>query len=292
MSSSKKYFWLKLKDDFFRSREIKKLRNIAGGDTYTIIYLKIQLLSIKKEGVISYEGTEENLAEQLSLELDEDVENVKVTLAYLERNKLMEQISEDDYLLNKVVECVGSETKAAERMRKLRAKSNNVTPQLPDVQNSYTEIEIEIEKELEKDIDIEKELQQEKETKESSGGLQIDENLKLIAKEYEQCGFGTIDFKTKELLEDLLEQFSTEWIVQAFSICVEANKRTIKYAKGILNNWKTEGGMKLGGRDDGKLSGNNTGNGQGSSKESDEFFKKAKERGWLDITEEELECDF
>lgn len=149
MSNSKKYFWLKLKDDFFRSREIKKLRNIAGGDTYTIIYLKIQLLSIKKEGVISYEGTEENLAEQLALELDEDVENVKVTLAYLERNKLMEQISEDDYLLNKVVECVGSETKAAERMRKLRAKSNNVTPQLPDVQNSYTEIEIETELEIE-----------------------------------------------------------------------------------------------------------------------------------------------
>ena len=85
--------------------------------------------------------------------------------------------------------------------------------------------------------------------------LEIDENLKLIAKEYEQCGFGTIDGRTKELLEDLLEQFSTEWIVQAFIKCVEANKRTISYAKGILNNWKTEGGMKLGGKKDGEGSG-------------------------------------
>ena len=39
-SKTKKYYWLKLKDDFFNSREIKKLRRIAGGDTYTIIYLK------------------------------------------------------------------------------------------------------------------------------------------------------------------------------------------------------------------------------------------------------------
>ena len=29
-------FWLKLPKDFFRQKEIKKLRTIAGGDTYTI----------------------------------------------------------------------------------------------------------------------------------------------------------------------------------------------------------------------------------------------------------------
>ena len=48
MTDNRKYYWLKLKDDFFKSRVIKKLRKIAGGDTYTIIYLKMQLLSIKK----------------------------------------------------------------------------------------------------------------------------------------------------------------------------------------------------------------------------------------------------
>ena len=57
------------------TREVKKLRRIAGGDTYTIIYLKLQLLSIKREGLIMYEGTESNLTEQLALELDEDEDN-------------------------------------------------------------------------------------------------------------------------------------------------------------------------------------------------------------------------
>jgi len=53
---AKKYFWLKLKDDFFKQKEIKKLRGIAGGDTYTIIYLKLQLLSIKNDGKIYFDG--------------------------------------------------------------------------------------------------------------------------------------------------------------------------------------------------------------------------------------------
>ena len=57
----KKYYWLKLKNDFFGSKEIKKLRKIAGGDTFTIIYLKMQLLSIKNGGLIKYDRTEEKL---------------------------------------------------------------------------------------------------------------------------------------------------------------------------------------------------------------------------------------
>lgn len=45
----KRYYWLKLPDDFFRQKPIKKLRRIAGGDTYTIIYLKMLLVSLKNE---------------------------------------------------------------------------------------------------------------------------------------------------------------------------------------------------------------------------------------------------
>ena len=33
-NGNKRYYWLKLSEDFFRQKEIKKLRRIAGGDTY------------------------------------------------------------------------------------------------------------------------------------------------------------------------------------------------------------------------------------------------------------------
>lgn len=51
MAENKRYYWLKLMDDFFDSKRIKKLRKMAGGDTYTIIYLKMQLLSLKKVAI-------------------------------------------------------------------------------------------------------------------------------------------------------------------------------------------------------------------------------------------------
>ena len=54
---SKKYYWLKLKDNFFNQKEVKKLRKIAGEDTYTIIYLKMQMIRIKKNGITELEET-------------------------------------------------------------------------------------------------------------------------------------------------------------------------------------------------------------------------------------------
>ena len=57
---SKRYYWLKLQKDFFTQPKIKKLRKIAGGDTYTIIYLKMQLLSLNNGGKLFFEGIEEN----------------------------------------------------------------------------------------------------------------------------------------------------------------------------------------------------------------------------------------
>lgn len=150
MSESKKYYWLKLKTDFFNQREIKKLRKIAGGDTFTIIYLKMQLLSVKTDGVIKFEGTEEHLDEQLALELDEDIENIRMTILFLHQNMLIEPISNDEYLMPRVCESIGSETTAAERMRKSRSKS---VTSLQPVTNCYTEIELELEKEIELEKD-------------------------------------------------------------------------------------------------------------------------------------------
>lgn len=120
MVETKKYYWLKLKDGFFTEKEIKKLRKIAGGDTYTIIYLKLQLLSIKNGGKIIFEGIEENFEDEMALTLDEDVDNIKFTILFLQRYGLIEEINDSEYLLPRVVECIGSESTSAERVRKHR----------------------------------------------------------------------------------------------------------------------------------------------------------------------------
>ena len=151
MSSGKRYFWLKLKEDFFSSKRIKKLRNMAGGDTYLIIYLKLQLKAMKQDGIIRFDHLEQNIADELALDLDENPDDVAATLIYLTSCGLAESSDNEQFYFPYAVENVGSESSAAERMRKMRER-NNVTPLLRD---SYGEIEKEIE--IDTDTEIEKE---------------------------------------------------------------------------------------------------------------------------------------
>ena len=203
---AKKYVWLKLKKDFFQQRAIKKLRKIAGGDTYTIIYLKLQLLSLDDEGKLFYEGVEENFAEEMALAIDEDPDNVKVVLMFLEKNGLLESVTENEFVLPETVDSIGSETAAAERMRKMRntktvgkievkeKKRNIVTPMLQDVTEELQEVTncyTEKEEEKEKDIDtttkidiLDKKEPEQTEEKENSSSSSID----LIKTMLEQHG--------------------------------------------------------------------------------------------------------
>lgn len=147
--SEKRYYWLKLQSDFFNSKRIKKLRKLAGGDTYTIIYLKMQLLAMQHDGILKWSGLEEDFASELALDLDESPENVEVTLRYLLSCGLAETDDNVSFFLPWAVANTGSETGAAERMRKMRERNKAVTiqnPVTPMLRGSYTEIETEIEK--------------------------------------------------------------------------------------------------------------------------------------------------
>ncbi|ACA46388.1 hypothetical protein FDC22_06195 [Clostridium botulinum] len=148
---AKKYYWLKLKEDFFRQKEIKKLRKIAGGDTYTIIYLKMMLLSLKDEGKLFFEGLEDSFIDEIALEIDEDLENVKVTIMFLIKCRLIEELTENEFLMTKAYESIGSETQSAERVRRFRQRKKALLSN-GEVTKSNTEIDIEKERE----IDIEK----------------------------------------------------------------------------------------------------------------------------------------
>jgi len=158
MSEPKRYFWLKLHKDFFQRKEIKRLRKIAGGDTYTIIYLKMLLRSIMSDGKLYFDGLEDDFASELALDLDEKEENVQITVQYLLKSGLLEMCSDEEYYLPDTKNSTGCETAAASRMRRCRAKKdklerNNVTPML---QNGYGEIEKELEIEKEKELEINK----------------------------------------------------------------------------------------------------------------------------------------
>ena len=146
----KRYYWLKLKDDFFVDKRVKKLRKIAGGDTYTIIYLKMMLSTLNNDGVIEYEGVEESLAEELALALDEDADNVQITLEFLLKTGLLVDLGNSKFEMPVAKECMGSETSGAQRVRDYRERQKAL-----QCNTDVTEVKhlcnVEKEKEKEKD---------------------------------------------------------------------------------------------------------------------------------------------
>lgn len=123
--AEKRYYWLKLYKDFFTSKRIKMMRSIRGGDTYTIIYLKMQLKALDTDGYLYFDGYMNEFAEELALDIDETVENVKVTINFLLNVGLLESNAEEtQYKLSFMDNIVGSETASTQRSRLSRERAN------------------------------------------------------------------------------------------------------------------------------------------------------------------------
>ena len=151
---AKRYYWLKLKDDFFTDKRIKKLRRIAGGDTYTIIYLKMMMKCMNNDGILEYDGIEDSFADELALDLDEDADNVQITVNFLMQAGLLEEMGENHFLMTEVPELIGSETANAQRVRDFRNKQKALqcNADVTEVKQ-FCNVEKETEKEKEKDIE-------------------------------------------------------------------------------------------------------------------------------------------
>ena len=232
----KRYWWLKLQEDFFRQVEIKKLRKIAGGDTYTVIYLKMMLLSLKNEGHIAYDCPESEFIENLALDIDEDEENVSVTVAFLRKhNLLVESEFESDVSLPKAAEAIGSETAVAERVRrhreKIKALQCNTSVTASNKCNELCHGEIEVDIELEKELKKEKELDAEVEKEKKKNSI------------FKLCKEKEIELSTnaEEYISNCLNNGMTpEIIVYAISESVDHQVKNWSYVQKILERYKFE----------------------------------------------------
>ena len=139
---------------------------MAGGDTYTIIYLKMQLLSLKNGGILEYTGLEDDFYKELALDLDEDEINVQTTILYLLSCGLLQTSDNIEYELPFVQLNIGSETASTQRSRECRNRQKIAKNDMKSVamqqpcnkvqQNCNVDIDIDIDKDI--DIDIDKDI--------------------------------------------------------------------------------------------------------------------------------------
>lgn len=221
MSENKKYYWLKLKSDFFDDDTIKFIEEQENGIKYSNFYLKLCLKSLKTDGklirlvgetLIPYDIN--SLSKLTGVEFD----TVRSAMQLFESIGLIKVLESGEIYLSQIDELIGSETDKAQMMRRLRAErkldSNNVTQMLP-----------------EKEIDIEKEIKKETDVAE-------------IKNCYEE-NIGLITPASAEILLDYLKDMSKDLITKAIKIASINNKRSCKYVQGILNDWSKKGFKSL-----------------------------------------------
>lgn len=232
--AEKRYYWFKLEEKWFDRKEIKKLRRNAGGDTYTIIYLKMLLKSLQDGGKLYFEDFGESFAEEIALEIDEETENVKMTLIYLESHGLIVCNTPEEYELTSVKQLVGAETASAERQRRRREalKRDNVTQNRDEVTTvsrlGHTDKDIEIDKELDKDVDVVN-------TKKHNG-----DNSSFFDNLQKYLGRG-LTFPESEQARAWREEQSEQMILKAVSIAALNRTTSFAYIDKIIRNWNNQG---------------------------------------------------
>lgn len=157
----KKYYWLKLKEDFFEEDTLAWLEEQTNGKEYCLFYLKLCLKSLKTNGILIRNVGQILIpydVKKLGEITKTDIDTVTVAMELFKKIGLIQILDNGEIYITQLEQMVGSETKWAKykkKERELKKLDNvqllsNINPK-----NVHTEIEKEIEKDIEKDIEIE-----------------------------------------------------------------------------------------------------------------------------------------
>lgn len=159
MSDNKKYYYLRLKDNFFDSDELKILESMKDGYLYSNILLKLYLRSLKNDGKLVVNERIPYSADMLASVTGHQVGTIKQALSVFKDLGLIDVLDNGAIYMLDIQNFIGKGSSEADRKREYRQRietdRTNVQTNLRQIsEKSPPEIEIE----LEKDIEIEKEI--------------------------------------------------------------------------------------------------------------------------------------
>ena len=137
MSKTKKYYWLKLREDFFDDPQDETIQYITEQNPlYTIFYLKLCLKALRTDGkMLRYIGSKclpydvDSLAKLTNMDKD----TVRCALALFKEIGLIRFLDSGELFLTQIDEMVGSETEEAIRSRKRRSRQALTTDTVPEL---------------------------------------------------------------------------------------------------------------------------------------------------------------
>lgn len=166
MADNKKYYYLKLKDNFFDSDEMIILESMPDGYIYSNILLKLYLRSLKYQGRLMFNDKIPFNSTMLAQVTRHSVGDVEKGIQVFSDLGLIEVLDNGAIYLADIQNFIGESSTEADRKRgyrqriELEKRALSTNGQMSDKCPDKNPPEIEIE--LEKDIEIEKEIKRKK----------------------------------------------------------------------------------------------------------------------------------
>ena len=257
-TENKRFYWIKLRENFFQQETIDWLMEQENGSAYIVLYLKMCLLTANTSGelirtigdmTIPYEP------KKISQKTGFDIDTVNVALSLFKHLGLIEETQEGIPVMPEVKNMVGSESASAIRMRKGRKKEKeakkalqsdtNVTDKASHCDTNVTDkashCDVEIRDKSIEYRDKSKENREEKvESRKKETGAS-DDGLKDAVNAYRKNIYPMPGEMDLEKLKALVDDFGSDIVVKAIDRAVTRNKRSLAYIHGILKSWQAGG---------------------------------------------------
>ncbi len=159
MSDNKKYYYIKLKDNYFDQDNIKVLESVPNGHIYSLIVVKLYLKATKYGGQLRMTESipyDPKKIDILASVLNHDVAHVKEAIRFSNELGIISILDTGDMWMSEIQNFIGHSSSEADRKRAYRSKIKEIESDtmghLSDERPPKIEIEIELEREKELEL--------------------------------------------------------------------------------------------------------------------------------------------
>ena len=165
MSDNRKYYYLKLKENYFDDDSIVLLESMQDGVLYSNILLKLYLKSLKHGGRLQLDEDIPYTAQMIATITRQQIGTVERALQIFLKLGLVEVLDSGTFYMSNIELLIGQSSTEAERKRAARLQNKALSAprtnggHLSDIRPPEIEIELEKEKEIEIEIEIKREIE-------------------------------------------------------------------------------------------------------------------------------------
>ena len=267
MADNQKYYYMRLKQDFFETEEMIILESMQDGYLYSNILLKLYLRSLKRDGKLMFNDTIPYSAEVLATVTRHSVGTIEKAMDVFQKLGLVEVMDDGAIYMLQIQNFIGKSSTEAERKRRYRDKiklekgdnqavledvghlstigvghlSGHSSTRDRDRDRDRNRVETEEEVELKQELNLDIKTEVEAENRKLSSATADKSNFNIF--EHYQERIGLLDGFQLQQLEayQVIDGLEPELIKIAIDKAADNSKRSFGYVNSILKSWAQNG---------------------------------------------------